>query len=272
MRALTALAISFLLPTALRAHGDVHEEIAALTTQIEATPLLPLLFLRRGQLHRTHRDWTAAEADFQKARELDPALFATDLALGETLMDAGRPSEAIAAFDRYISQRPEHSAGYAGRARAEAAAMQWEPAAEDFARAIAHDEQPEPELFAAQSRALQAAGKIEEAIRVLDDGISRLGPIVTLTQPAVELEAEAGHLDPALARLAKILAAAPRKERWLLRRGELLEKAGRIAEAREAFAQAQSALAEISADRRQTAAMLGLAALIEAALARVATR
>ena len=250
----------------------MHDEIVSLTKEIETTPKQAALFLRRGQLHRAHRDWTAAAADFDKARELDPTLHATDLARGEMLVEAGRANEAIEAFDRFLSRRPEHSAGYAGRARAHSAAKMWERAAEDFARAIACEKQPEPELFVAQSQALRAAGKIEMAIRVLDDGIMRLGALITFTQPAIDLEVEAGRLDAALARLAKVIQSAPRKERWLLRRGELLEKAGRLDAARDAFAAADSALAAVPSDRRATAAMQDLAKTIEAARARVAPR
>ena len=84
-----------------------------------------------------------------------------------------------------------------------------------------------------------------------------------------DFENEAGRTDDALARLAKIIDATPRKERWLLRRGELLEKASRTDAAREAFAAAHAALEAVPADRRATAAMQDLAKSIDAALARL---
>lgn len=264
-----AAAFFFLGLAAARGHGDVHEEIAALTKQIETAPADAQLRLRRGGLHRVHRDWAAAGADFDEALKLDPRLTAVDLARGEMLGEAGRADDAIAAFDRFLAQQPGRSEGYAGRARVLAHAMKWEPAAEDFSRAISLAPQPEPALFIERARALRSAGKLDDAIRALDAGIARLGPLITLMQPAVDFENEAGHTDAALARLAKIIDAAPRKERWLLRRGELLEKAGRPAAAREAFAAAHAALEAIPADRRATAAMQDLAKSIEAALTRL---
>ena len=256
-------------PLAAHAHGDVHEAIVALTKQIAASPADAKLYLRRGELHRAHQDWAPAGADYDKAAELDPALTVVDLARGEMLGEAGRADAAKEALDRFLARRPDHSAGYAARARMFAKAMSWQAAEEDFSKAIAHTKEPEPALFIERSRALRALDRGDDAIRTLDEGIARLGPLIVLMQPATDLEAEAGRLDAALVRLGKVIAASPRKERWLLRRGDLLEKAGRIESAREAFTAAQSALAAVPADRRATAAMQDLSKSIDAALARI---
>ena len=262
-------ALCVLAPNAARAHGDVHEEIAALTKRLAETPADAKLYLQRGELHRAHQDWPAAAADFDKAEALDPALVFVDLARGGMLGEAGRTDAAKAALDRLISRRPDHAPAYAARARVLAQALSWEAAAEDFARAIAHSKEPEPVLYIERGRAFRAMRKMDEAIRALDEGIARMGPLIVLMQAALDLETEDGRTDAALARLGKITDASPRKERWLARRGVLLEKAGRTDAAREAFAAAQSALATVPADRRSTAAMQDLAKSIDAALTRI---
>ena len=261
--------LCILAPAAAHAHGDVHEEIVAVTKRIATTPADAKLYLQRGELHRAHQDWTAAAADFDQAEELDPALVFVDLARGEMLGEARRTEAAKAALDRFISRRPDDAMGYASRARVLAEAMSWQAAEEDFARAIARSKEPEPTLFIERSRAFRAMEKMDDAIRALDEGIARMGPLIVLMQAALDLEAEAGRTDAALARLAKIIDASPRKERWLARRGALLEQAGRTDAAREAFAAAQSALAAVPADRRATAAMQDLAKTIDTALARI---
>ena len=258
-------------PLAAYPHGDVHGEIEGVTKRIAVNPADAALYFQRGELYRAHQDWAASGADFDKAQELDPALDFVDLARGEMLGEAGRGEAAKAALDRFLSRRPEHAAGYAVRARLLAKTLSWQAAEEDFARAIERSKEPEPALFIERSRALRALGKMGDAIRVLDEGIARKGPLIVLTQTALDLEVEAGRIDAALARLQKITDAAPRKERSLARRGELLENAGRTGEAREAFAAAQSALAAVPADRRATAAMQDLAKSIDAALARISS-
>ena len=261
--------LCILAPHAAHAHGDVHEEIAEFTKRIAASPADAKLYLQRGELHRAHQDWPAAAADFDKAEELDPALVFVDLSRGEMLGEAGRTDAAKAALDRFLSRRPDDATGYAARAQVLAQALSWEAAAEDFARAIAHAKEPEPALFIERGRAFRAMRKMDDAIRALDEGIARMGPLIVLMQAALDLETEAGRTDAALARIGKIIDASPRKERWLTRRGALLEKAGRTDAAREAFAAAQSALATVPADRRSTAAMQDLAKSIDAALARI---
>ncbi|MBI3880320.1 MAG: hypothetical protein HY301_09695, partial [Verrucomicrobia bacterium] len=68
------------------AHGDVHERLAAATAELEKNPADAVLLVRRGELHREHRDWGAALADFGRAAKLD-AKVATDFFKGRVLAD-----------------------------------------------------------------------------------------------------------------------------------------------------------------------------------------
>ncbi|MEO7318508.1 MAG: tetratricopeptide repeat protein [Chthoniobacteraceae bacterium] len=247
-------------------HGEIHEALAAVTQQIAASPASGGLYLLRGRLHAAHRDWRAAHADYDRAGELDPTLVAVELARGEAWSAAGQPDEAVAALNRYIARQPESAAGYFARARAQSRAGRTEDAAADFALAITRTREPEPAMYLDQSHALVSAGRAGDAIRALDDGIARLGPLGTLVQPVIELERAAGRHAAALGRIERMLATAPRKERWLCLRGEVLAEAGRGAEARIALLAARTALAGLPQDRRSRAAA-GLAGRIEAAIA-----
>lgn len=269
IKASLACAVVF-SPLAAWAHGDVHEAIANVTREIEAHPDDPKLHLRRGELHRVHQDWTAAGGDFDKAQELDATLIIAELLRGEMLADAGRPADAAAALDRFLKQCPDSAPGFTARARVHAREKRWTAAADDFGRAIEFARTPNPELFIERAQALRASGRLDEAIATLDAGLAKLGALITLTQLVIDCEVEAGRLDAALARLAKVVDAAPRKERWLFRCGELFEKAGRTEAAHEAYTAAQAALAKLPPERRATAAMGKLAQDLKAALERLA--
>jgi tetratricopeptide (TPR) repeat protein len=210
-------------------------------------------------LHRAHQDWVAAGVDFDKAQELDETFIITELLRGEMLADAGRLAEAAAALDRFLKQCPDSAPGFTARARVHAREKRWAAAADDFGRAIEFARPPNPELFIERAQAFRAAGRLDDAIATLDTGLAKLGALITLTILAIDCEVEAGRLDAALARLAKVVDTAPRKERWLFRRGELLEKAGHSEAAREAYTAAQAALAKLPPERRATAAMEKLA-------------
>jgi tetratricopeptide (TPR) repeat protein len=254
------------------AHGPAHERIAALTKDLEQRPQDAALWLARGQAYAGDGDAKAALADFDRAAACDPGLADVELARGETLSASGDGPGAVAAFTRFVGRRPDFAPGYVARARAWVRQEKFPEAAADFAEAIARAPAPEPTWYLEQARAFQRSGKPAEARSALEAGQARLGPLVTLVVPLLQLEVEAGEIDHALTRLEKFTASQSRKERWLSLRGEILEGASRKTEARAAFLAAQAALATLPEDRRQTVQMLDLASEIDAALARLPER
>ena len=91
---------------------------------------------------------------------------------------------------------------------------------------------PRPEHVIERHSALLARGKPAEAVRALDEGIARLGPLPSLALPAVDLEIGLQRWDSALARLDALLRQAPNNAAWMARRADVLERAGRFDEAR----------------------------------------
>lgn len=263
------LALTMLAPVAAWGHGDLHEAIAALDREIAANPGDAALHLRRGEMHRKHADWLKAAADYDRAAALDPALAVVDLARGALGVESRRPEAARAALDRFVGNRPNDPAGYAARARLSRQQKEPAEAAQDFARAMACSPQPAPELFLEHAEALREAGRPAEAVAILDAGMTRLGPLVTLAAQALDLEIAQGRTDAALRRVDAIIAGVPRKEGWLSRRGALLESAGRTAEARAAYEKALAAIATVPEFRRTTESTRTLQTKIEAALRRL---
>jgi tetratricopeptide (TPR) repeat protein len=257
-RLTVAAALALCVPSPW-AHPGIDEQIADVTRRIEATPGDATLFMRRGELHRIHRDWNAAAADYARARALDPKLAAVDLCEGSMLLDAGRHREAKKMMDRFLARVPEHSTGHGVRARALARLGRHLEAAADFTRAIelARDDRPGPDYYLERARALAAAGAphLPEAIRGLDEGIQRLGRPVTLELLAIELELELERWDSALARVDRIAEHAARKETWLVRKGEILERASRPALAREAYSATLAAIETLPPSRRRNRAV-----------------
>jgi tetratricopeptide (TPR) repeat protein len=257
------------------AHGPIDEQIAALTSRIREDPRNATLYLARGELHRHHREWDAALADFDRSAQLAPTLAEVDLARGRTLLDADRPGPAKVALDRFLGKHPEHVEALLARARVLVVMDQNRAAVDDYTRAIALEAQrgrniPDHYLERARACAAQGAEFIAEAVRGLDEGIAALGPIVTLELYAIELELTGKSYDAALARLEIIRAQSRREERWLVRRGEILEHAGHPAEARLAYAQALATIESLPERHRKTRATTQLEAQIRAALTRLA--
>jgi tetratricopeptide (TPR) repeat protein len=253
------------------AHPEIELQIREISARMENDPNDPSLFLRRGELHRIHQDWTAAEADFLHAREIDPELAIVDFHLGRMKLEAGDPAAAILALNRFLATRPDHGAALFARARARVALGQNLEAVRDFTRGLAATPRPIPTYYLERARALTAAGDrfIGSALRGLDEGLERLGRPVTLELEAIELELRRGTYDLALVRVERLAQNSPRREAWLIRRGEILERAGKAPQARQAYAQALEAIDTLPPSRRWNRAVQRLQTQAEAALERL---
>ena len=72
---------------------------------------------------------------------------------------------------------------------------------------------------------------------------------------AIDLEVKRKRYDAALTRLEKLAATMPRKENFLLKRGEILLKAGKKCEARKAFIESLNAIETLSDFRKNVRAI-----------------
>ncbi|HEX9653174.1 MAG TPA: tetratricopeptide repeat protein [bacterium] len=255
-------------PAAVAAHGPLDEQIAQVTKDIRQHPNDPILYLKRGELHHFHEDWPAALADYDTAANLDSKLSIVDLYRSKTLLAASQPQEAMAALDRLFLHNPNHIDGLLTRARTLVRLSQYETAAIDYTKVIDSIETVPPELFVERAQALERAGEshYSAALTGLDDGLQKIGQVVTLQLFAIELELKLSHYDAALARLEQISAISRRKEKWLMRKGEILHKAGRGVEAGDAYRQALLEIERLPPTRRRNKAVMEMERGIHSAL------
>lgn len=272
------LVVSLALPFPLLAHGTIHEQIADLDQRIATSPADAELYLRRGDLHRRHRDWAEALADLDRAAGIDPRAVEVHFVRGETFLDSGRPEDAERSLARYLSLLPDGPEHHGRRAsalllRGKAAAQLGRQlaAAGDYRRAVDLAPRAGPQAFLDCARAFDAAAGeyLEAALRCLDDGLERLGTVVSLERQAIELELRARRFDGALARLDRLAGVSPQPYPWWVERGEVLEQAGRPDEARQAFLEAREAIGRLPPGRRGSRAVVDLEERIAAGLTRL---
>jgi tetratricopeptide (TPR) repeat protein len=231
------------------------------------------LYLQRGELHRLDTDPVAALADYDRAEQLDPHLAAIHFCRGVALHQFGWREHAQIALSRFLALHPDNAPALLERAHVRAELRQYAAAVEDFTRAIRRLAPPRPEPFLDRAQAQTAGSEphLDDALRGLDEGIRKLGPIVTLQLAAIDLELRLQRWDAALARLDTVAAQSSRKESWLERRAEILEQAGRPADARDALEAAHRALLALPEHLRVQQATVELAARVQARLARLST-
>lgn len=247
------------------AHGDLHAQIAAATARMGRDPRNPLLYVERGGLYRAHREWRLALADCDRALRLNPELGDARLCRGLTLADAGRHSAAERELTALLERHPDLVVARVARARAFVSLGRPLDADPDYAAALSRH--PNPDWYLERAHALQQGGDAE-AIRVLDEAIEKLGPLVTLEEYAIELDIAASRYDSALDRIDRVLGRLPRSPSWLVRRGGVLERFKRPADARHAYVQAVEAIVALPPARRHTRATEDVMARARAGLIR----
>ncbi len=263
IRWLMALAL-LLLASAASAHGAVHERIDAATRALGERPDDAALLLERGALHVLDENWTQAKLDFEEARGLDPALPGIDLRLATALLQLGEAARVVELLDQVLEREPHNADAHLVRARAHVELDQAPLASADFSRVIELSTTPIPRTYRERASAIASQGPayVDEAVRSLREGMTRLGPAVTLVEMAIALEVGRGGHDVALALVQLLPEALRLTPMWRVRRAEILAEAGRAAEADEGYRGALEAIDGASPSRRHTKALQQLRAKI----------
>lgn len=252
-------------PARVGAHADMLLQMEEVSKEIAKDPANAELYLRRSQLRREHAEYETSSADIEKAFSLAPQLPTLDLIRGRLFLDWGWPLSARACLDRFLARQPKHVDALVLRARAQSRLHQRRAAVVDYDLALKLSTGPGPDLFVERAQLLMTEERAQwaEAVRGLDDGLQRLGPLVTLQLFAIDAELKLKNYDGALVRVDKVAERSPRKETWLSRRGEILVQAGRLNEARLAYESALAALQTLPPTRRNVPAMQELSKRIQ---------
>lgn len=263
---LTILYLGF-ASASLHAHGDIHVQIERINPKIERAPSAEL-YVKRGDLYRLDENYKAALADFQRAEDLDPNLYSVYLGRGRVLFEAGRHGEALPALNHLLDIKPDHPDGRILRARTHAALGDNPSALRDYDHVVGTVPSPSPDCFLERSTVLVKLQRSQDAVRGLDEGISRLGNLQSLQLAALEIQIAQKQYDAALIRIDQTMEPLQRKEQWLTRRGEILQTTGRNDEAKAAYTAAMAsitALPQIPRNAKPTRELeLRLQTLLEA--------
>jgi len=252
-------------------HPDLEMRIEMANQQIELFPDDAGLYFERGQLNMQHEDWDGAVADFERVLQLTPDFDGARVARGVALFKAGWVRSAKVVLDSYLQDYPEDATALLTRGRALAAVGEHLQAARDLNRAILFVSDPKPDYYLELAGEYVLGGEehVGDALKVIDAGIERFGPLVTLELVAIDLEIKLARVDQALARLDLVAAQSQRKERYFVRRGEILEAAHRDGEARSAYQAGLEAIDELPLRLQRNKATKALQSQAREGLARL---
>jgi tetratricopeptide (TPR) repeat protein len=252
------------------AHGPLEERIASMTRRIERQPSNAILYLQRGELHRVAGHRAAAERDYERAHRLDPCLREVHLARAQLFFDDDEPSAALSAVDIFLAGEPDDATALFLRGNIKGRLGQTAEALSDMDRALDLMRSPRPAHYIIRSRlttaSFDSARGLRRALEGLDEGMRRLGLVVSLQLEAVDLETRLCNFDAALARLDALSRQYVRKDIILVRRGEVLEAAGRRLEADALYTQALDLIRDSSILGRSSVATRRLEARVRSKL------
>jgi tetratricopeptide (TPR) repeat protein len=247
------------IAAAAAADADIRPKITELTAEIYKEPNKPSSYLERGDLYRALQNWDAAQADFDFAHQLDPKIEQIDFLQGRLFFEAGWPWSAKLSLDRFLRHQTNHVEALVLRARTLTKLEDRAAAAADYTRAIQLTTESRPELYLERAQCLAGAeGRLDSALKGLEEGIQRLGPLVTLELGAIEIELKQKRFDAALSRVDGMLTKSTRKESLLARKAEIFQQAGRLDDARASYRAALEAIESLPPARRNVPAMADL--------------
>ncbi len=231
---------------AATAHGPFHEQIQALTLELESKPSDVSLIARRCDIQRAHALWFEALADLVQLEKLAPADPTNGLRRGVILLGQGQAVEAVPYLVKWVEKHPDGIDERLALAQACMGAKQWTNAIRELSAVLASSAEARAQVFLDRARCQQQAGdSATNILKGLDEGIARIGPTPQLIRHAAEVELDRGAVDAAVSRIGVMAERSERKERWLFEQGELFRRGGRLEDARRCYSNAIVALAAL---------------------------
>jgi tetratricopeptide (TPR) repeat protein len=239
------------LPLAV-AEDDIQETLEAVNRKLIETPNDPALLVQRSQLYTLKSQYDLAVADLNQADKIG-GLPTLQYEKAKLFLTAGWNETGLEHANRYVAANPNDYQGYLVRARLLAKLDRLPESANDYFQVIEKNRDTPLEIFIEGAKAVttEDGTHLPLALKMLDQGISRIGSIVTLQSAALEAEIRQSNWDAALARVDKITQQMPRKDSWLAKRGDILVKAGRYDEARKTYQSALDAIQKLGPNQRR---------------------
>ena len=266
------LGLFLLLPwRSALAHADLEAQIDAMTAEIRKDLTNAVYFLRRGELHRLHSETDEALADYAEAARLKPDSVMPALFRAQLFSELGRTQDALAEADIVLKREPLLPDALVIRARCRVKLGSVKEAVQDFTAALETMSAPQPDLYLERAQLQGALGRLDDAVKGLDEGTAKIGATPALQLTAIEFERQLARFDAALSRLENIIEKYPVKEPWLMLRGEILVQAGRATGAKAAFQAVLDGVEKYPPARRGLDQTKQLESRAREALARVET-
>jgi len=204
-----------------KAHGDLHERIAAITELIKQYPDSSDLYLKRGKLKLQHEDYELSLEDFQVCRNNNYTPQELFINEAKSLNALNRNEAALSAIDTFLYKDKGNVRALRVKAEILYSSKCYAEAAENYEKVIALATETFTDNYTETAVAWEKCGTKEcynNAVNVLHKGIDKLGNLVVLYEMLVEIHTKAGEIDEAIVAQTNIIEQLNRKENALYKR------------------------------------------------------
>lgn len=145
--------------------NDTTKALNDLSQAIQINPTNPQFYNSRAHLHYKQRNYSAADADYQKMISLDKGDVMGYMGIGRNANAQERWEDAINYFDNVIKLAPDYSSGYSFRAEAYIGRKKWAEATDDIIKALDIDGD-EKALYLMQTLSKDATSLIRSKLKI----------------------------------------------------------------------------------------------------------
>ncbi|BCU76365.1 tetratricopeptide repeat protein [Luteolibacter sp. LG18] len=236
------------------AHPDARESLQEIDKQLVGNPLDVSLLVAKAAVLRGVEELDAASKTLDEAERLAPASPEVALGRAQLLLACDNDRGARMMADAIVRAHPRFPNGWEFLASLQQKAGETDGAIDSLRKHLAFSERFHADDFTACARLLETRAKPgdrEEAVRILDDGIAKLGCMTGLHIMAANLEVSLGRHDAALGHYDALAARYRPRPEWAVARAGILLQANRPKDAAAAFDAAIAMLDALPPARRE---------------------
>lgn len=260
----------FILSATAWSHGALHDQIDDVSQQLKKDKQNAALYLKRGHLYQKVEHYSEAIHDFKKSLKLEPELQSVHYHLAQTLLAIGQSDAAEQHARLFIASLEQKtygglSRGYGLLGKIFEERNKYLNAARAYEKSLQNNMQPRPYNYLQPVNVYVKSGQKyhQHALTLLDKGINKLGPIVTLQEAAIVLELSSKHYDAALSRVKTLRSQGISEANIYFKQALIMSKARRPEDALTYYKMALTEIEHLSVRKQSSKAMRKLRRTIE---------
>ena len=214
----------FFCLTAGLAHGDFHVRLKEVTEEIRMNQDSAFLFFKRGKLYFHHEEYPAALEDLQHATVLGLEDTFCDLLYAKTYQQLDSLGQALIYIEKIERKNITNVVALNTKAQIYFEQKKYQLSALTLEEVISKSRRTIPENYLDAARSWELsnaeASKVN-ALNILQQGISKLGPLFVFYIEIRELHLRSKNFEKALSAQKKIIDLSNRKETALYKAAEI---------------------------------------------------